>query len=228
MKKYELTDLGKIIIAVVLVFLLLLLPSALLVFKTMAAQPPPSTDKQESEASGALPPNITEPTPSEIKDSPPPHGGGLVPEDATPAQSPGSSPGTSQGEPSGAPQQTPNGTHEGPPPDPADGYLRGSVDPLEGTLSFLFSPGIQSDVGPEISAMIGEFLSSPRNTLNSVILVEMPTLSHQHADVFIDAIVEAFKAQDVGEQRLAFSMLPAEPSDEPFMANLRYLPQQGK
>ena len=207
MDGYELTDRGKILIAIIVAVILILL-SGILVFKTLAGNSPKSPDNYESEASGASPPSLVEPTPPEITKSPPPNGGGFNPPDATPPNG--------DEDPGGqAPQQPPENSQN-------------NVDPSEGTLSFLFSPDQQNALNAEILSMFDAFLSSPKNTRDNIIMIEMPRVSDEDAEKLMAAVVNAFAVYNVGEQRLAFSTSAAEPSGGSFAVSLYYIRQQGK
>ena len=186
MDGFELTERGKIVIAVLLAVLLLLLPSAFLVYKTIAAHQSQPSDTQNPETSGALPPILFEPTPPVIKDSPPPTGGGFNPPD-DPAPSVGSD---VTGQDPAIPQES----------------AHNSVDPSEGTLSIFFSPDHLYEPDAEIKSMIDSFLGSPKNTPNSSIVVEIPQLSDEGTDTLMAAIVSILTGQDVPEQRLSFIM----------------------
>ena len=220
MEGYELTDRGKIAIAVIVAVLLLLVPSVILVYKTVAAEPvqPPGIQGSEaSGASGASPPFTIEPTPREIEDSPPPNGGGFNPPEVS--------------APNGAVTST--GDDELDEDDLSsssrpDDSSHGRVDPSAGTLSFTFSPGSQDTLHTEVTSMLVTFLSSSRNTQNSIIIVEIPSLPDEVTITLVAAIVNAFAAQGVGEQRLEFTVLPSVISGGTVEVNLHYTTRQGK
>lgn len=75
MRRYELTERGKIVIALVLVVLLLVLPSAILAFKAMSDESAPPTATNSAGASKP-PPNSGESPTQGKTDSPPPESGG--------------------------------------------------------------------------------------------------------------------------------------------------------
>ena len=186
MNSYELTERGKIIIAVVLVLLLFVLPAVFLAFRAWSrpAEPP---DGLDSDASGGKPPTVVETIPPQISESPPPTGGGFSPPDI-------SMPGNGE---AGAKEPT---QPPGPEPEPE----QPSVDPSEGTLSIFFSPGIQDALAAEMSPMLKTFLNSPKNTPDSLIMVELPLLSSEDKEKTIGVIVSAFTLLGVPAQRLQF------------------------
>ena len=227
MDGYELTDRGKIAIAVVIAVVLFAL-STILVIKALAARPPQQPDGQGSVATDVSPPAVADTTPPEITDSPPPNGGGFNPPGAPPAVSPGfpveTPPGTSQNVPP-SPGVTPEPSTT---PDPAEGIGQSTVDPAGGTLSFHFSPESQHSLDNETTAMLGAFLGSPKNTRDTYVVIEIPQLSDEHTERLVAAIVSAFAAQGVGDQRLSFARKPTETAAGAFEVSIYYLAQQGK
>ena len=208
MDSYELTDRGKIVIAVVVAVILLLLPSAILLYKTVTSPPSQPTGTPNSEATGEPPPTLAEPTSPEIKDSPPPNGGGLYPSDNPPSNG----------------GDNPDG--QSPIPSPDQGHS--SVDPVGGTLSFSFFPDRQTTLNRETTSMLDTFLSSPNNTQDSFIIIEIPRVSDEDVEKLMAAVVSAFAAQGVGEQRLTFSTRPSDVSGGAIDVNLYYVAHQGK
>ena len=193
MHSYELTERGKIIVAVILVFLFFVLPAVFLAVKAWV-QPAEPPGQQDGNASGVKPPAIVETVPPEISKSPPPNGGGFNPPDVfTPETSSGNG-------------REPEEQDARPPGQP-------SVDPAEGRLSFYFSPDTQTTLGVEIIPMLTTFLDSPKNTPDSLIAVELPPLPAGDMDKIIDAVINAFAALGVEAQRLQFITRPAELPD---------------
>jgi hypothetical protein len=198
MEGYELTERGKIVIAVVLVLLFLLVPSAIMLYNAMASQAPQPPTNQESGASGTSPPVSNVTPPPTISESPPPNGGGFNP--------PGLSP--------------PNGNGQG--PDNPHGIGQAVLDSTEGVLSFLFSPHLQNALDAETSSMLDRFLGLPKNTQGSMIAVEMPQLPSEDTEKVISVIAGAFSARGVSEQRLAYITYPTEDVEGPFAIKLSY------
>ena len=226
MDSYELTDRGKIAIAVVIAVVLIAL-STILMVKALAARSQ-QPDDQGAAASGTSPPSIVETTPPETADSPPPTGGGLIPPDTTPVTSQDPSPGISHGASPGISPPTPGVTPGSPSPTPAQEQNHSSVDPVEGTLSFHFSPESQNSLDSETTAMLGAFLGSPRNTRDSYVIIEIPQLSDEDTERLVAAVVSAFASQGVSDQRLSFSRNPAGTTAGTPEVNIYYFSQQGK
>ena len=189
MHKYELTERGKIIIAILVVLLFLVLPAAILAYKAWAAGPQAPPPSHSTEATGTPPPSLE--YPPQISESPPPNGGGFNPPNGYPSNGNGNGNGHGNG----------NGGQESSRP-PEFGPTGGT--PSEGTLTFLFSPHLQNTLDAETLSVLGVFLSSPNNTPNSQIAVEMPKLSGEDAEKLVSAIVNAFAALGVRENKLAF------------------------
>jgi len=208
MHGYELTERGKILVAIVLVLLLLLVPSAILLYTAMAGQASPPPADNDAQASGDYPPLIAEMAPSQSIESPPPTGGGFNPPDISYPNAGGN----------------PGGQYPTSPP----GLGQPSVDHSEGTLSFFFSPGIQNTLDVETASMLGIFLSSPKNSPDSLIAVEIPILSEDYTEKTTSAVISAFAARGVREQRLSFRTGPDEAADGPFKVSLYFFTQPEK
>jgi len=203
LESYELTDRGKIIITVVLVVLLLFLPAAILLYTAMTSQPSLPPENSDSQASFTPPPAPSETPNPPTTESPPPNGGGFNPPEVSP----------------------PNGQDTNRPP----GSGQNSVNPTEGTLSFLFSPNLHSTLDAESTSMLDEFLSSPKNTSQSIVAVETPQLPPEVFDVFVPVIVDAFTERGVVSNRIAYITDPTVPlADGPFMVNMSYITQRPK
>ena len=246
MDGYELTDRGKIAIAVVIAVILIAL-AAILMVKALAARPQ-QPDEQGPTASGTSPPAIVETTPPEITDSPPPTGGGLVPTETPPVTSTVTPPVTSTVTPTGEPPETspepspdisqvtppdtspsiPPANPGTQPPEPAPEPPRSSVDALAGTLSLYFSVDDRNSFDAEATSMIGTFLRSSKNTRDSYIVVEIPKLTDENKERLVAAVVSAFASQGVSEQRIAFSTNPSETTAGALELNIYYYAQQGK
>ena len=229
MGKYELTERGKIVLALILVVLLLLIPSAIMALKAMAQTSPPSSD----EDSGSYISPFPEPDPpvSKTTDSPPPTGGGFNPQDVSPQDV--STQDVSPQDVSPQDVSPTDGGLEPGKPDPAHitepsapfvpVYDPARVDSLEGTLSFWFFPGAQSMLDPEPMYCLQTFLSSPKNVSEAFIAIDMPLVPLASADELAFVVVGAFSNLGVQEQRLMFIMGSDEPEDEMFEVSMYYI-----
>ena len=207
MHSYELTERGKIVIAIILVVLILVLPAMILAYKAWAqpAQPP---DNNDSGGSGAFLPAPAD-TPSLITaESPPPNGGGFNPPDIF-------SP-VDDGNPGGESLTS----------TPVSGQP--SVDVNKGTLSFFFSPGQQDALDVVTASLLGTFLGSSKNTADSLITVEIPELPDEKSNDIITAVINAFAAFGVTEQKLTFMTISADITKDAFQVNLSFITQRAK
>jgi len=193
-KGYELTDLGKIIIAVFLCIAILTTAVILAVRAWNSPELPPDN------------PSTIEPGPDDgvIVDRPPP---GDSEGDAT------DEPGSENGEQGAFDPTTP------PPEEPTDDPIDDPIDdPVEeppevgpvsinraaGTMSFMFAPGSQTALDSESFALLDDFFSSPKNTSSAQLTVEMPHLSEREVSAVINAVTEAFAAHGVEQKDITF------------------------
>ena len=207
MHSYELTERGKIIVAILLVLLLLLVPSAILALKAMA-QPAAPPANQDSGYSETLLPEILPPA----ADSPPPNGGGFNPTYVLPSNN---NVALNEGE-----EALPGVQPTDQPAAPGQPI----VDPSGGTLSFFFAPELQNTLDAETLSMLGVFMDSPKNSQDTLIAVEMPRLPEDDQNKLISAVVSAFAAHGVGEQRLAYIVNSSAASGGVFEVKLSYIP----
>ena len=214
MEGYELTDRGKIVITVVLVVLLLFLPAAILLYTAVAgqsAQPPDNPDSQTLVIPASRPAENPLPTTTE---SPPPNGGGFNPQDVSPPDG------------SGVQEITPPVNGQGSQKHPESGG--GIVSAVEGTFSFLFSPGLHSKLDTETSSMLDEFLHSPKNRTDSIIAVETPQLKLEVSEKFVSVIAGALSERGVPQQRIAYITNQEVPEADYFEVKMSYISRSPK
>ena len=235
MKSYELTERGKIIIAVVLVILLLVLPSTILAIKAWAGTAPPPDD----------PPVTASPLPATADDDLPenpeplPDGSGSDPleHEDDPTDVPADNPADDEADdPTDEPADDPavEPTDQVPPPSdngedgssdtPGEPQEFGpvSLDISKGTMVFIFSPALQDTLDPETTAMLGEFITSPKNKADTQIMVEMPSLSQKDTTTVISAVTNAFARYDVTRKDLVFITLQTVAQEGPFEVILSF------
>ena len=235
MKAYELTERGKIIICVVLVLLIFIIPATVFAVRAWSSPPPPPAEPPAS--------SIPEPDDSVISDGPLPDGSGFDPLEPSepdegeqgsfdPVQEPPDDPSQETGEGSGQeleddPAQEPDDDQPEEPDDPGDPPQEpgqeqpgqppevGPVDinRSEGTMSFTFAPGLQDALDTDSAAMLSTFLSSPKNTKDAEITVEIPQLSSDDRSTLISAIVDAFASHGVSRDTLTFKTYQASSDD---------------
>ena len=208
MNGYELTERGKIVIALVLVLLLLLVPSAILALKAMAIQSSQETENIDTESSRESQPTLVEPSAPEIADESPPEGGGFNPPDIFPPDNSSLS-----GEPESVKPHV---------------SVQDSGGFTVGTLTFMYSPGLQDTFDAEILSALIDFLRSPGITPDCLIAIETPLLSGEDAERFISVVISAFAANGVREHQLDFIALPLADSDGMFQVTMYYMKNNGK
>ena len=209
MRNYELTERGKIAIAVIIAVILLALAVALTVKAFAKQEPQPNGNQSSAESDQSnfppvepsteipvgtpdKPPEGTpDETPPTTAESPPPSGGGFNPTDP-----PDETPPTNGTIPDG--NDEPDGPENADPPE--SGPTGGN--PSEGTLSFLFSPYYQDELDSETASLLEVLLKSPNNTRNSSIAVATSRLSDDASSVLMSAVKSAFRAHGIPEQRI--------------------------
>jgi len=252
LSNYELTDRGKVMMTIILVLLLFIVPSAILVYAAMGnqtLQSPPDNQVSETVES---PPHSNDANHTPVSaESPPPSGGGFNPTDDERSTGELDSPDVSpsvvspvESSPDDPPDDPPEAS---PSDDPLDTSPPGAEEdstthptvkppdtgstggnPYEGSCTFFFSPSQQDRLDSETLSMLDEFLKSPRNTDNNMIVVEMPKLSDKDFEKTISIIVSAFASRGVSEQRLAYITIPGKAAGEEFLIRLYFAPQNTK
>ena len=203
MGNYELTERGKVIIAVILALLVFVIPSTILVVLAWDRPPPPPN----------VPPVTAEPLPLPANDIPTnsdrplPDGSGFNPDEKPENDG-------SQLDPSDSPLDTPCELPE---------YEPASVDLSEGTMVFLYWPDLKNPIDDEILLMFGEFLTSPKNTDTSVILAEIPLISDDETSTLIAAITDAFAGHGVPLRKLAFAVYQSDTVEPYYRITLSFI-----
>ena len=217
MNSYELTERGKIFVAVVLVLLLLLVPSAILLCTAVARQPARNNEPQGAIPSGSPPQSsVVTPTP-ELPASPLPSGSGLD----TPNVEP------NDDEIDGNDDIN----------DDEDAGAEGAQDPIitcipdqdgvtrvECVLSFMFSPDMQDSLDDATLVNLRGFVNSPDNTDDSSIAIEIPKLSEADAQKLLKALDSAFADLGISEQRLVYISDKTVTAQGTFEVNLSFIP----
>lgn len=193
MHSYELTERGKIIIAVILVLLLLVIPAVILAVNAWSNTPPAEDPPSSAVPGPEEPPEISNgPLPNE--------GSGFNPLD--PPQSDGGEQGSFD-----PPPEPPVEPPDAPPEEPPDDDIKrdpATINRSAGTMTFMFSPDLHKALDTDTISMLGDFVTSPQNTGDKQILVEMPSLSEDDTTTLITAVTDAFKAHGVSTDTLAF------------------------
>ena len=197
MRGYDLTERGKIIIAIILVTLLLIIPAAVLAIIAWSSSPPPD-DPPRTVVPGEPPPDIS--------NTPLPEGSGVDPEDP---------PKPGDGE---------QGSFDPPvdPPDDPPEFGPVGLDTEAGTMSFLYAPDMQNALDADTISMMGEFVTSPKNTDDSQITVELPQLSQAETSSLISAITDAFAQYSVDHNDITYKQSASDSGERIFEVHLSF------
>ena len=189
MYSYELTERGKIIIAIIIVVLVFLLPSVIFAVKAINSTPPPIDD----------PPHAAAPEPGDtpvITDRPLPDGSGLDPIDPPETDEKDDEPYEPPVEPEEVPEEQPEEV-------PEFGFV--DLDRTRGTMKFTFSPGHQIALDEDTISALADFVTSPRNTARAHISIETPSLTSEDSTIFQAALTEALAQHGVRRDKLVFN-----------------------
>ena len=214
MNNYELTDRGKIIIAVVLIAILLVLSSVVLSLGYCSGTSPPDNPPQTS----ATPtPGEDDPT---ISNTPlPTPGSGVDPSAPTPTPTPTPDDPSQGGDGNGG-----NGDGYG---DDYPEFGPVGLNLAEGTMQFIFAPAIQEALDEETTTMLGEFLASPKNTPDAKVQVEMPNLSEDDTEHLLLAVTSAFSNYDINVNEIVYVKNPVEADGSSFEVKLSFYVARG-
>ena len=123
---------------------------------------------------------------------------------------------------SGSSQESSNGNNNG--PESYDPSLTGvkSFDFDAGIMSFLFTPDQQVAIDDNTSSMIGELLTSPKNTDDAKIAVEIPQLSDEETTVLTNAVINVLSSHDVSVNDIIFFVYQPEEDIRTFVINISF------
>jgi len=223
MYSYELTERGKIIIAIIVVVLLFLLPSVIFAVKALNSAPPPIDE----------PPQSAAPDPGEspaISDGPLPDGSGFDPTPPPDEKDDGQDPYDPTEESVDTPSEEPVEPVE---PEeqqeevPEFGFV--DLDVARGTMKFTFSPDHQIALDEDTISAIADFVTSPRNTARAHISIETPSLLNEDSAIFQTALTDALTQHGVRRDKLVFNANSSSTYDRAFDVILYFQqPASGK
>jgi len=81
-----------------------------------------------------------------------------------------------------------------------------------GIMTFIYTPESQTDLEESTIAKIRELLSSPQNTENSIISVEIPQLSDYDTEMLSNTIINAFESLEVSLSVIIFNIYQPDPN----------------
>ena len=91
-----------------------------------------------------------------------------------------------------------------------------------GTMTFLFTPNQQDTLDSNIDTKLGELLTSPKNTNDAKIAVEIPQLSDNDTAILTTAILNAFNNHNVPLNDIVFFVYRPEPDISAFEVNISF------
>ena len=211
MNKYEITERGKILFAVVIIGILILFSTSVVLLGYFSAAPPDG------------PPLINGSTPGE--DDPTLSN--------TPLPTPGSGfdPITPSPDPTPTPTPTPTPDETLPPGGDGDGNGHGGDYPefgpvglnlAEGTMLFIFAPSVQETLDDDTVSMLSEFLTSPKNTPEAKVQVEMPNLTEDDTEHLLVAVSNAFSGYGVKVNEIVYVKNNTEVDGSSFEVSLSF------
>ena len=169
--------------------------------------------------------------PPEISDTPLPDSSGVDPGDPDET---GNGEQGSFDPPSDPPEDTSQEQSQDPPDDSSDDSSddeqqddqpqagTSSINRSAGTMSFSFSPTQQDSLDDDTVKMLGDFITSPRNTADKQILVEVPRLSGENATVLTNAIIDAFAQNGVSQSAFSFVTYQTGSGDQSYNIRLSF------
>ena len=225
---YEITERGKIIIAVLIVLLVLVIPSVIISINAWVGNSSqddtPGTVQATPQPEPALDPSETQP--GEITRPQPPGGGqdptgetdGETSEDENAIEIPGEE---GNGAGSSADASDSSDSSDSSQESPPEQGLVG-LNIAAGTMAFIFFPGLQDTLDYETAAAIVDFLASPRNTANSRIIVEIPLLTDSDRLNVVNAVTNELTRHGVSRNDIIFFTTGEAADEESFEVSLSY------
>jgi len=105
-----------------------------------------------------------------------------------------------------------------------DSSLTGPVeyDIEAGTLTFLYTPDQQTSIDSETNSLIGQLLTSPKNTDESKIAVEIPQLPDEETSKLTTVILNAFITHNVSVNDIVFFVYPPQSGAKTYEINVSF------
>jgi len=204
---YEFTERGKITLALIAVIMLFIIPAVIIAVMAWRNVPAPINNETppsnitETDSNGTNP-NESDPI---ISNSPPPT--------ETDSESEPEENESDNLQEHGNGEDYPQDNHESgeatielPHCDIPEGIEVGpiSINRTAGTMSFSFAPEYQNTLDDETMSMISDFITSPRNTPNSKLIIEIPNLPESDSQNLISALVDAFSPYGIRQDNISY------------------------
>jgi len=121
--------------------------------------------------------------------------------------------------PEPSPESTPDTSLTSP-----DTSLAGPVafDFENGTMTFLFTPNQQDVIDNNTDIKLGELLTSPKNTNDAKIAVEIPQLPDAETAILTTAILNVFNKHGVPLSEIVFFVYEPEPDIKTYEINISF------
>ena len=206
MHGYELTDRGKVALALCLVIPILILSTliAFFAFRNTLYEVPPQDDLHNISSA-------TDPSPSQPQ---PPGNGSFTPSDDYDSAD------DSEPDSSASDDYDINDDDDSIYPESVGSP---TVNVSAGRFTFFFSVNNQDSLNNEIEVMLDMFLSSPKNVPGSLIVIETPVLSIDDSRAFMSVIIGALEGKNIDIDRITYIVDPEIPFTEYFEVNLYYV-----
>ena len=210
LRGFELTERGKITLAVLIVIPILILSIilAVITLSRKTNEPPPDTSKQ---------PQIPEMI---VTQPEPPDNGGFPPPEET------EQPGEEPNEPTEPVEEEPD--DDDPESTPVIAIGNPTVNLTAGRFSFFFSMNNQTSLDRQTSTLLDTFLTSPKNVPDSKIAIETPKLSTDDTKSFISIMTSALGERNIESQRIVHIIDPDIPLSEHIEVVLYYIEGNNK
>lgn len=75
----------------------------------------------------------------------------------------------------------------------------------DGTMLFWMSPSDQGPLEPDVISTLGDFMTSPRNTYYTQIIVEIPDLPESEIQPFVSSVINAFAEHSISRNNFSFA-----------------------
>jgi len=97
-----------------------------------------------------------------------------------------------------------------------------SLDIDAGIMTFPYTPGLLTSLDDNTVSLIGALLSSPENTENAVIAVEIPQLSDDDTATLTAAMIDAFNTYEVPLSDIIFTVYQPEQDAKTFKIGISF------
>ena len=99
-----------------------------------------------------------------------------------------------------------------------------AMDLNEGIMTFLFSPEMQTSLDEDTTTAIGQLLTSPKNTGDAKLAVEIPQISDAETAVITSAILNVFSSHSIPLSDIIFFVYQPDEDIKTFKINISFQP----